>query len=379
MVMLRDGRVVGERSVAETEPRGADPADRGPRAVTACSSGRRAPASGPAASASGVTIGDVGPRRLSRPSRRGGRAWSGCAAPGRRRVGRALFGLAPATGGTDPARRRQPIARPSAPRRSALGIGLVARRPRRGSVAPGLSIRENLFLNPAAAGRRLFVSGAGRAESRAARELGERVGLRPERPRRCRSSALSGGNQQKVVVGRWLQLGPELRSLEDPTAGVDVGAKAEIYRLFDVVLAARAAIILVSTDFEEVANVCHRALVFQRGQVAAELPGDDLSRRAILLAAASASVAAGPPGSTACSPADRPRSSRPRSSWRRSAAASAIGALLPVYGLPILTVLLDRCLLAPAARPFPTAAQRRARSSATRRSSRSWRWRRWCR
>ena len=77
--------------------------------------------------------------------------------------------------------------------------------------------------------------------------------------------------------------------LEEPTAGVDVGAKAEIYRLFDVALQAGAAIIIVSTDFEEVAKVCHRALIFDRGQVVAELAAADLSVEN-LLAAASASV-----------------------------------------------------------------------------------------
>jgi len=76
---------------------------------------------------------------------------------------------------------------------------------------------------------------------------------------------------------------------EDPTAGVDVGAKAEIYRLFDVVLKGGATILIVSTDFEEVAKICHRALVFDRGQVVAELSGDDLCAEN-LLAAASARI-----------------------------------------------------------------------------------------
>ena len=76
---------------------------------------------------------------------------------------------------------------------------------------------------------------------------------------------------------------------EDPTAGVDVGAKAEIYRLFDVALQAGAAIIIVSTDFEEAAKVCHRAIVFDRGRAVAELSAGDLSVEN-LLAAASARV-----------------------------------------------------------------------------------------
>ncbi len=114
------------------------------------------------------------------------------------------------------------------------------------------------------------------------------LGLRPNDPT-LPIEFLSGGNQQKVVVGRWLHLNAKIYVFEDPTAGVDVGAKAEIYRLFDVALQAGAAIVIVSTDFEEVAKVCHRALIFDRGQVVAELGAADLSVEN-LLAAASASV-----------------------------------------------------------------------------------------
>jgi len=92
-----------------------------------------------------------------------------------------------------------------------------------------------------------------------------------------------------VVVGRWLHLEGRVYVFEDQTAGVDVGAKAEIYRLFDVALERGATILIVSTDFEEVAKVCHRALVFDRGRVVAECCGDELSVEN-LLAAASARV-----------------------------------------------------------------------------------------
>ena len=148
---------------------------------------------------------------------------------------------------------------------------------------------------------------------------------------------LSGGNQQKVVVGRWLHLDAKIYVFEDPTAGVDVGAKAEIYRLFDVALQRGAAIFIVSTDFEEVAKVCHRALIFDRGRVVAELGADDLSVEN-LLAAASANIRRSAPPSAAsaggrrraCSPLSRtPSSRRGRNSpgfrlgegfcaWRRS-------------------------------------------------------------
>jgi ribose transport system ATP-binding protein len=69
--------------------------------------------------------------------------------------------------------------------------------------------------------------------------------------------------------------------LEDPTAGVDVGAKAEIYRLLAASLARGQAIILISTDFEEVAAICHRALVFRGGRIVSELTVAELSIEAI--------------------------------------------------------------------------------------------------
>ena len=180
---------------------------------------------------------------------------------------------------------------PASPQQAmAAGIDLVWGDRTAGSIVPNLSVRENMFINPTAAGLSRFAYIAPGRETAAARELGARVGLRPNDPA-MPVEALSGGNQQKVVVGRWLHLHGKLYVFEDPTAGVDVGAKAEIYRLFNVALEAGAAILIVSTDFEEIANVCHRALVFDRGRVVAELAARDLSVNA-LLAAASASIGA---------------------------------------------------------------------------------------
>ena len=116
------------------------------------------------------------------------------------------------------------------------------------------------------------------------------MGLRPNDPH-LPAEALSGGNQQKVVVGRWLATGRKLLIAEDPTAGVDVGAKSEIYRLIAQALAQGLTVIVVSTDFEEVAHICHRALVFSRGSVVAEIAQGALTTEA-LIHAASASEAA---------------------------------------------------------------------------------------
>jgi ribose transport system ATP-binding protein len=94
-----------------------------------------------------------------------------------------------------------------------------------------------------------------------------------------------------VVVGRWLATGRKMLIAEDPTAGVDVGAKAEIYRLIARALDSGLTVIVVSTDFEEVAHICHRALVFSRGLIVAEIDQSQLTTQS-LIHAASASEAA---------------------------------------------------------------------------------------
>ncbi|MGJ4949790.1 sugar ABC transporter ATP-binding protein [Bradyrhizobium sp. HKCCYLS20291] len=207
---------------------------------------------------------------------------------GQEDVGRALFGAVAHRGeisidGTAP-----DLSSPVAA--MASGIGLVARDRTEESIAASLSIRENAFLNPGACGRGLFDVLAPRREADDAVQLGAQVGLRPNDPHLA-IEGLSGGNQQKVVVGRWLATGRKLLVAEDPTAGVDVGAKAEIYRLIARAITAGLAVVVVSTDFEEVAHICHRALVFNRGRIIAEISGAALTTEA-LITAASASEAA---------------------------------------------------------------------------------------
>ena len=90
------------------------------------------------------------------------------------------------------------------------------------------------------------------------------------------AATLSGGNQQKVVVARWMEAHVRLLILEEPTIGVDVGAKADIYHLLQLSLSKGLAVLLISSDFEEVERICHRALVFSRGRVAAEIPARSL-------------------------------------------------------------------------------------------------------
>ncbi|WP_102107031.1 sugar ABC transporter ATP-binding protein [Oceaniglobus roseus] len=207
---------------------------------------------------------------------------------GHEEIGRALFGTMAHTGEVMLDGKAPDLSSPRAA--MASGIGFVARDRVVESIAPALTIRENAFLNPVATGRKLLSFTRPREEEAATHALGRRVGLYPNDPTLA-IEALSGGNQQKVVVGRWLDTGRRLMIAEDPTAGVDVGAKAEIYQLLFDALATGMGVLVVSTDFEEVANICHRAIVFSRGRVVNELSGVSLSTETLIQAASAGEAA----------------------------------------------------------------------------------------
>jgi ABC-type sugar transport system ATPase subunit len=96
------------------------------------------------------------------------------------------------------------------------------------------------------------------------------------------AGSLSGGNQQKVVFAKWLDAQPSVVLLDDPTRGVDVGAKAEMHALIRSTAAAGAPVLLCSTDIDELASLCDRVVVLYQGRVSAELAGEALREHAIL-------------------------------------------------------------------------------------------------
>jgi len=201
---------------------------------------------------------------------------------GHEAISRALFGVEPHEGrvalnGSTPDLKNPQTAMQS-------GIGLVAKDRTEESVAMSLSIRENTFLNPDGIGRKILSMLSPRTEADEAAMIGSDLGLSPNDPSLA-IEALSGGNQQKVVIGRWLATKRQLLICEDPTAGVDVGAKAEIYALLNRALAGGVGILLVSTDFEEIATICHRALVFSQGALVDELGGTRLATENLIQAA----------------------------------------------------------------------------------------------
>jgi L-arabinose transport system ATP-binding protein len=95
-------------------------------------------------------------------------------------------------------------------------------------------------------------------------------------------SRLSGGNQQKVVLTRWLARQPSLLILDEPTRGIDIGAKSEIYRLIDELAAHGMAVILISSEMPELIGLADRVAVMAGGEITGMLEGDAINEREIL-------------------------------------------------------------------------------------------------
>ncbi len=142
-----------------------------------------------------------------------------------------------------------------------------------------LSVGENMAI--ATTGRH-FRGGMirGGAERREVRELMRRYEIKAS-SERAPLSTLSGGNQQKVVLGRWMCRDPKVLLLDEPTQGIDVGARFEIWQLVRGAVEAGATALVVSSDFEELPRVCDRVLVLNQGQIVAEMRGDDLTEEKI--------------------------------------------------------------------------------------------------
>jgi len=99
-------------------------------------------------------------------------------------------------------------------------------------------------------------------------------------------SNLSGGNQQKVVFGKWMLTSPKILFLDEPTRGIDVGAKQEIYQEIARLAQTGVAIVLVSSELPEVIGLSHRVIVMREGGLAEELNGDQITPEAVIAAAA---------------------------------------------------------------------------------------------
>jgi ribose transport system ATP-binding protein len=108
------------------------------------------------------------------------------------------------------------------------------------------------------------------------------------------AATLSGGNQQKMVIAKWLMTAPGIILLNDPTRGIDVGTKQELYQLLRDLADAGAAIVFYSTDYDELIGCCDRVLILYDGAVARELAGDEINETNIIASALNLDVTAEP-------------------------------------------------------------------------------------
>lgn len=149
----------------------------------------------------------------------------------------------------------------------------------------GLIMEQSIYNNLSIAALQQFVGFAGfvqrSRERKVAGEFIRRVHVRAKTPH-LTVRHLSGGNQQKVVFGKWLMTRPRIFIMEEPTRGVDVGAKSEIYGLMNQLTADGISIILVSSDVPELVSMSDRVLVLREGQIVRELSGEEITQHNVL-------------------------------------------------------------------------------------------------
>jgi ribose transport system ATP-binding protein len=161
------------------------------------------------------------------------------------------------------------------------GIGLVPESRKEQGLFLQLSVQENIVMNSLsklAAGGVIDFSKARQLAEREARRLRIRMSALPHRV-----LGLSGGNQQKVVLAKWLTINPKLLILDEPTRGVDVGAKAEIYAIMHQLAHEGMGILMISSDLPEVLGMSDRIVVMHEGRIMAELPGYTTTQEEIML------------------------------------------------------------------------------------------------
>ena len=188
-----------------------------------------------------------------------------------------------------------------------------------------LSVARNATLTRMRALTRLGLIRAG-AENRLAREWAQRLQLKYHRLEDP-VGFLSGGNQQKVVLAKWLATEPKLLILDEPTRGIDVGTKAEVHRLMSELAGRGLAVLMISSELPEVLGMADRVLVMHEGRLTSELSRDEADEERVIRAATGVEAgmsahAAAPAEGVRARAADRVGPARPRARHRRRARAA---------------------------------------------------------
>jgi ABC-type sugar transport system ATPase subunit len=207
---------------------------------------------------------------------------AGLVGAGRSELGAAMFGLDRIRGGSIRLDGADFV--PRSPRDAMRrGIGLVPEDRRTEGLMMSMSVRENASFATLGRAQRLGFL-------RTARERGELAAVARQVALNCPSPEtcvihLSGGNQQKVLLARWLLLHPDILFLDDPTRGIDVGAKQDIYRMIEELSSAGKAVMLVSSELPELLRCCHRILVLREGRLTGVFDAAEATQEKIMAAA----------------------------------------------------------------------------------------------
>ena len=204
---------------------------------------------------------------------------AGLVGAGRTELLASLFGVEPAVGGVLRVAGR--AVAPQSPRAAiAAGLALVPEDRKKQGVILEMAVRENISLASLRRDQRCGFLNRRREADISAEMMGS---LRIKAPHdRQTVQFLSGGNQQKVVLGKWLALRPRVLLLDEPTRGIDVGAKQEIYKLMEELVRQGVAILFVSSEMEEILGMSDRVLVMHEGHLAGELARGELNEEAVM-------------------------------------------------------------------------------------------------
>ena len=204
---------------------------------------------------------------------------AGLVGAGRTELLQTIFGVTPAVGGTMKLEGRELNPKTSM---EAIDSGVVLApedRKRHGLVLE-MSVRENTSLARLRQDQKVGMIDF-RGEAKLAEKTIKKMNVKTPHAEQI-VQYLSGGNQQKVVLGKWLAMNPRLLLLDEPTRGIDIGSKQEIYRLMEELAASGVAVLFVSSEMEEVLGMADRALIMHEGAITGELSRDQLSEEAIM-------------------------------------------------------------------------------------------------
>ncbi len=189
-----------------------------------------------------------------------------------------VFGAERASGGTVRVGDR-PLPGLTPERAIEAGMALLPADRQRQSGIPNATLLENVAMTD---GGRFMRNGwlHHRAERRAVQIVLDMLDVRPADPDR-RLRTLSGGNQQKALLGKWLRTDPLAMLLHEPTQGVDVGSRRQLLQKIADIAASGTAVLIASAEYDELAHLCHRVLIFRHGEIAGELGGEALTEARI--------------------------------------------------------------------------------------------------